>query len=181
MGQKPGHSRAVSWMRYWQPHWVKSGCELGWAPIWRLWESPLPSSFILLSEFRAFALVGLRSPFPCLCQLGPVFDPEGCPYIFSCFPRGASDRLLPSSASRLSGFSFSSTSLTLAGEISLLLRADVIRLDPLGKIQDNNFIVRSTTLIPSVESILPYTVAHSCIPEIRLWRSLEGYSPPTLF
>lgn len=137
----------------------------------------------MLSEFRAFALVRLKSPFRCLCQPELVFDPKLCPYILSCFPCGTLrqwqvDTLMLHISL---AFLFCSISLTLAGEISLLLKDDVIRLDPLGKIQDNIFIVRSISLITSALSILPYTVAHSHIPEMTLWTSLEGHSLSTLF
>lgn len=51
-------------------------------------ENLLPSSFILLLESRAFSLIESRPRCPCLCQPVPVFDPKGCPHIFSCFPYG---------------------------------------------------------------------------------------------
>lgn len=41
------------------------------------------NSFMLLSEFGVFVLVELWSPFPSLCQRGPVFDPKSLPPVSS--------------------------------------------------------------------------------------------------
>lgn len=56
--------------------------------------------------------------------------------------------------------------MTLAGEIPLLLRANVIIFGPLAKIQNNIFIVMPITLITPVMSLLPGNVAYLRVQEI---------------
>lgn len=105
--------------------------------------------------------------FPPSVNEGQSLILKATPCIFSRISCGPSSngRLISSHVSGLAGPSFYSISLALAGEISLLLSADVIRLGPLAKIQDNIFIVKSITLITSAVSLLPCNVAYSHVPE----------------
>lgn len=105
--------------------------------------------------------------FPSSVNEGQSLILKATPCIFSRISCGPSSngRLISSHVSDLTGPSFCSISLALAGEISLLLRADVIRLGPLAKIQDNFFIVKSIILITSSVSLLPCNVAYSHVPE----------------
>lgn len=83
-----GRSRALSWMSYEQPHWVKSSCQLGWALICRLWGMPTSKLIHTVVRIQGLSLIESRSPFSCLCHPGPVCDPKDCFHTFSCFPCG---------------------------------------------------------------------------------------------
>lgn len=99
---------------------------------------------------------------------------KDCPHIlgFPCIP-SSDGRLIPSHSSRLFGVTFCNIYLTLGGKISLFIRASVIRLGPLEKVQENIFIV--WPIIISGVSLLPSNVADLHSPEIieyRLWSAI---------
>ena len=175
MGQKSLQSGTVGlrWSLNCQPNGWKSSYQMGWGLTWRHWWRSTRASHWWCQNSKSVRLCRAFY-FSASDTCGMTLILKDCPHIlgFPCIP-SSDGRLIPSHSSRLFGVTFCNIYLTLGGKISLFIRASVIRLGPLEKVQENIFIV--WPIIISGVSLLFSNVADLHSPEIieyRLWSAI---------